>query len=211
MFLSDIGSFTRRLKSKTSLEILQAFLHRFTFKFIYLDCLLMLELSKLPVFSDRLIRGRGVVRSATAEDINEMSLCEGKPPHVFKERFERGDFAVVGLIDGQLVGYEWFSTRDYFYDEHFQFGFDMEPGQVLIYDGFINAEYRLTGFFPKFYQFLARKMVEMNLTTVISLVDVNNRLAKNTSFRSGFKHVATYWIVKLGKHRFTHKSQVTQK
>jgi hypothetical protein len=206
----DIDSFTRRLQSKTFLELVQALLYRFTAKFIYLDCLLMLELPKLPVFSDRLIRGRGQVREAVAADIDEMSLCEGKPSHLFKERFERGDFAVVGLIDGKVVGYEWFSTRDYYYDEHYHFGFKLEPGHVFAYDGYISVEYRVTGFYPKFKQFLAQKMVEMNLTTVVCLVDVNNRVAKNTCLRSGFKHIATYWVAKLGRHRFSLKSQVNQ-
>ncbi len=207
----DMGSFARRLKSKTSLELVQAVFIRFTAKFIYLDCLLLLELSQLPVFSDRLIRGRGQVREAVAGDIHGMSLCEGKPPHLFKERFERGDFAVVGLIDGKVVGYEWFSIRDYYYDEHYHFGFNLEPGHVFAYDGYISVEYRVTGFYPKFKQFLAQKMVEMNLTTVVCLVDVNNRVAKNTCLRSGFKHIATYWVVKLAGYRFSVKSQVKPK
>src|SRR5207244_577166 len=90
------------------LLLAQALLRRVPLRPIDVGKLCFLQLNGLPTVPTTMLRGDADVRFATPDDLDALARLQDRKP-LFRRRFADGDRCVIAIIDGRIVGYEWFS------------------------------------------------------------------------------------------------------
>lgn len=194
---------TRGLRRRPLLVHLGSLLRLIPFRPLEINCLYLLEYNGLPPGHAGLLRGPAEVRSATPEDLAALAKVQ-RLPEAFLRRFEAKDECAVAVVDGRVVGYQWFCTRPCYVEERYAYKIEVPPDSVYEYDVFILPDHRLAGIWFKFHCLYLRELMErLQRRRIIGLVDYGNRLAMNTHLRFGFqlyRRVVVFRI--LGKSFF---------
>jgi GNAT superfamily N-acetyltransferase len=142
----------------------------------------LLSLSETP---GNYMRGFGEVREGTTADVEAMRLLEDKK-NLFIRRFEEGEFCVVAVHEGQLVGYEWFSDKEFHYEDRFKYRLEIPADTLYAYDGFIKREYRLRGIWVLFQSYILERLKLVGRKKIITMVDYGNDASLKAHLRFGF-------------------------
>lgn len=175
---------------------LQIVLRHLPGRFVYVDhlCLLRFDGLPLPLPPPALQRARG--------DIPAMAACQGKPEALFERRFAVGNRAVVALVGGNIVGYEWYCVDPVYDEDTYKFRIEIPPHGIYAFDAYIRPEYRLRGVWIWFKKYLAELMGEHSWTSVVAFVDFNNAMSLNTHLRYGFVPYRGVWVIRVFDRRW---------
>jgi hypothetical protein len=203
MRLTRVLDFASKLRRRPLLVNVRRLLQRIPLQPLDINCLYFLEHSGLPTQRPHVCRGRAEIRSADQEDLEGMARCQNTPL-AFMNRFGSNDYCVVALVDGRIVGYEWFSVKPLCVEERYSYAITVPSDAIYAYDAFIVPEYRLGGIWLKFNSVYVRElMCRLSRKKIITTIDYGNRVSMNTHLRFGFKIWRVVFIIKvLGKSFF---------
>lgn len=186
----------RQVLRRPLLLNLRSVLLRIPFQPLDVNCLYFLEYVGLPPQA-HVRRGRAEVRRATPQDLERLSWCEDKKP-TFLNRFRANDECAVALIDGRVVGYQWFCERPVYREERYACRIELPPDAVYEYDIFILPEHRLAGLWFKFHCLYLRDLMQRReRRRVIGMVDYGMRLSMTTHLRFGFTLFHRIVVIKV--------------
>lgn len=189
----QMGQFPRRSLLVTARNLLQ----RVPFKPLDINCLYFLEYPGIPRQDATLGRARCEVRRATEGDLQGLAKCQNTPD-VFLKRFETKDHCVVAVVDGRIVGYEWFCDKPAHLEERYTYRIAIPRYGIYAYDAYILPDYRLSGIWLKFKAVYLRDLMQsLHRRKIITMVDHGNHLSMNTHLRFGFRLVRKVFILKL--------------
>jgi GNAT superfamily N-acetyltransferase len=187
------------LRHTPSLLLAQKVLRRVPFRPVDVGKLCFLRLEGIPQIVPGLLRGPGLVRAATLDDLDALETFRSRRD-VFLDRFNEGDRCVVAEIAGRIVGYEWFCDRDIHEETAWGYRIVIPAGYVYAYDAFIDPRYRNSGIWLRFKAYLADLMRETGHIGVLTFVDYGNWPSLRTHLRFGFKADTEVFVIKiLGK------------
>ena len=176
----------RVLRRRPLLLNVRSLLQRIPFKPLDVNCLYFLEYVGIPPEHPGALRGRAEVRRATLEDLEGLTRCQDKRLE-FLNRFQANDQCAVAVLDGRIVGYQWFCDRAVYVEERYSCPIEVPADAVYEYDIFILPEHRLAGLWFKFHcLYLSQLMRQRQRQRIIGMVDYGMRLSMNTHLRFGF-------------------------
>jgi GNAT superfamily N-acetyltransferase len=168
------------------LLLAQKLLRRVPLRPVDIGQLCFLQLNGVPRVPAAMRRGHADVRLATADDIPAMARLQNKAA-MFRDRLAQGDRCVVALVDGTIVGYEWFSENTFHLEAAWGYRITIPGGFVYAYDAFIDPAYRNTGVWLRFKAYLAEWMAATGKQGVLTFVDYGNWPSLRTHLRFGFQ------------------------
>ena len=187
----------RHLRRRPLLLNVRSLLQRIPFKPLDINCLYFLEYAGIPPLQPGFLRGRAEIRRGTLDDLEGLTQCQDKR-RAFLKRFEANDHCAVAVIDGRVVGYQWFCARPLYVEERYACTIEVPPDAVYEYDIFIVPEHRLAGLWFKFHCLYLRELMgRLHRQRVIAMVDYGMRLAMNTHLRFGFTLVRRVVVIQI--------------
>jgi hypothetical protein len=193
----------RQLRRRPLLVNLRSVLERIPFRLLEINCLYFLEYGSVPPQHANFLRGRVEIRRATLEDLDDLTKC--KPiRRAFLKRFKANDACAVAVLDGRIIGYQWFCVKPVYVEERYAYQIEVPPDTIYTYDIFILPEHRLAGIWFKFHCLYLRELMQrLHRQKIIGMVDYGNRLAMSTHLRFGFKLFRSVFVIKVfGKSFF---------
>jgi GNAT superfamily N-acetyltransferase len=198
---------TRGLRRRPLLVNLRSLLQRIPFKPLDINCLYFLEYVGIPPQHANFLRGRAEVRSATLQDLEGLTKCQNKLL-TFLKRFKSDDYCVVAVLDGRIVGHQWFCDKPFHVEEVYSYKIEVPPDAIYAYDIFILPEHRLAGIWFKFHCLYLRELMQkLQRHKIIGMVEYGSRLSMNTHLRFGFKLFRRVLVIKMfGKSMFIRRT-----
>ena len=144
-----------------------------------------------------MLRGPAKVREGRVGDLEGLALLGEASSEEFARRVVAGDRFAVAVVDGRIIGYEWFSTSAHQMAEPFHYRIEIPQDSVYTFNAFILPEYRLGGVWLKLKAYLAGLMQDLNRTRVLTYVEAGNRLSMNSHLRFGFKPCKKVFIINV--------------
>ena len=187
----------RLLRRRPLLLNVRSLLQRIPFKPLDVNCLYFLEYVGIPPEHPGSLRGRAEVRRGTLEDLDALTKCQDKRL-AFLNRFKANDQCAVAVLDGRIVGYQWFCDRPLYVEERYSCPIEVPRDTVYEYDIFIVPEHRLAGLWFKFHCLYLRDLMgRLDRQRVIGLVDYGMRLSMNTHLRFGFRLFRRVLVIQI--------------
>jgi L-amino acid N-acyltransferase YncA len=117
------------------------------------------------------------------------------------ERFADGDHCVLAEIDGHVVGYDWFSTRQEFMMREYHRAFTIPADAAYNYDAFVRADQRGRGLWAAIHtQLVETVRTSFGRRYVISAVDYGNATSMIVHLRFGYAlFEALHLVVAFGR------------
>jgi len=168
------------------LLLAQTLLRRVPLRPIDVGKLCFLQLNGVPNVPAAMLRGHADVRFATVDDLDALARLQNRKP-LFCRRFADGDRCVIAIIDGRIVGYEWFSDSPVHHDTGWGYRITIPGGYVYAFDAYIDPAYRNTGLWLRFKAHLAEWMAARGKQGVLTFVDYGNWPSLRTHLRFGFR------------------------
>jgi GNAT superfamily N-acetyltransferase len=173
------------LRETPGFLLLQKVVRRLPGKAADVGTLCFLRFDGIPNVPQQLVRGSCVVRPATVDDIDGLVRLQDKR-QLFLDRFSAGDLCVVAMLDGRIVGYEWFSDKPVHHEEAWGLRITVPGGFVYAYDAYIDRACRNTGVWLRFKAFLGEWMRLRDKRGVLTFVEYGNSPSLRTHLRFGF-------------------------
>ena len=180
----------------SGLKILQALFEKITFCPIKINLFYILIYEGIPFVSRE--RGPGEIKKGTIDDVESMCKLVNKK-YKYINRFKFGDNCVLGIIDGNIIGFEWYSTHPYHKEERTGYRIKIPNDSIYLYDAYIHEKYRIRGLWLKFKSYLAEIMRKTGKKRIITIIDFNNDLSIRTHERLGFKKFKFVLAMRLWK------------
>lgn len=197
----EFGKKLSRMKESPFL-LLQSALHKVPFtpvsihRFYLLECKDMTQMNHLPV------RGPGYIREAELKDVDEMGELENKH-ELLRKRLLENDYGAVAIVNGKIVAYSWFSDKAVHLEARYRYKIPIPSDSMYGYDLYIHPKYRMTGLWIKFMMYWDDLMRKRSRTTLISMIDYENRVSMNTHVRFGFRPFKDVYVVSaFGSRRY---------
>jgi GNAT superfamily N-acetyltransferase len=168
------------------LLLAQKLLRRVPLRPVDVGKLCFLQLNGLPKVPASMLRGHAQVRFATTGDLDQLARLQDKT-QVFRERFAEGDRCVIALVDGRIIGYEWFSESPVHHESAWGYHIAIPGGYVYAYDAYIDPAHRNTGVWLRFKAYLGEWMAARGKRGVLTFVDYGNWPSLRTHLRFGFE------------------------
>lgn len=173
-----------RFRSLPLLTKIHLVLKRIPFQPVEVSRFFVLSLDAFPErFASRRVGG---LRLATKEDIPKLCLLQNKP-EVFAGWLDRGEHCVVALAGDEIVGFNWFSSAEFYIEDLSGFRLAIPSDTIYAFDAFLKENYRLRGKWVQFLIFMKQWMDTAGKTRMITMVDFGNDPALKPLFRFGFK------------------------
>ena len=187
------------LRRTPSLLLAQKVLRRVPFRPVDVGKLCFLRLERIPQVVPGLLRGPGIVRAATVDDLDALVTFRNHRD-VFLDRFAGGDRCAVAEVGGRIVGYEWFCDGGIHEETAWGYRIVIPADYVYAYDAFIDPRYRNSGIWLRFKAYLGDLMRETGHIGVLTFVDYGNWPSLRTHLRFGFQPDTEVFVMKiLGK------------
>lgn len=189
-------SLIARLRGTPLFLLLQKALRQVPLRPIDIGKLCFLRLDKVPHVPGSHLRGAGIVRPGTLDDLDALVALRDQRT-VFLERFAAGDYCAVAEVGGRVIGYEWFCDRPIHREEAWGYRISIPDGFVYAYDAYIDPAYRNTGVWLRFKAYLGDLMTKLDKRGVLTFVDYGNRASLGTHLRFGFKPAVSVLTLKV--------------
>ena len=184
------------LRRTPVLLVVQRVLRLVPFKPVNFARLRFLTFEGVPRVPAALLRGRGTVRRATADDLEGLEQLQ-KRAGVFQKRFANGDRCVVAVVNDRIVGYEWFCDQTMHHETAWGLPIPIPAGFVYAYDAYIDPAYRNTGVWLRFKAHLGEWMIATGKQGVLTFVEDGNLPSLRTHVRFGFKPDQTVLAMRI--------------
>ena len=185
-----------RLRRTPPLLIVQKILRQVPFRPVDVGKLYFLQLDRVPQVPQSHLRGAGIVRRGTEDDLEGLVQLRDQRA-VFLDRFAAGDHCVVVVVGDRIVGYEWFCDREVHQEGSWGYRIAIPGGFIYAYDAYIDPAYRNTGVWLRFKAYLGDLMVASGKRGVLTFVDYGNLPSLRTHLRFGFKPATTVLAMKV--------------
>jgi len=186
-----------RLRRRPLLVNVRTVLDRVPFRPLDVNCLYFLEFDGVPAPHANLLRGRAEVRTASVDDLDGLTKCQNVR-RAFLNRFAAHDRCAVAVLDGRIIGYQWYCDRPVYFEERYSYAIEIASDAIYAYDIFILPEYRLAGLRFRFHCLYLRELMQkLGRQKIIGMVDYGNRLSMNTHLRFGFRLVRRVIVAKV--------------
>jgi len=179
------GTRLTQLARTPPLLLVQKLLRRVPLRPVDVGKLCFLELNGIPKVPASMLRGHVDVRFATPDDVDALAHLQNKTS-LFRQRFDDGDRCVIALVDGRIVGYEWFSENSPHHETGWGYDITIPGDYVYAYDAFIDPAFRNTGVWLRFKAHLAEWMAARGKSGVLTFVEYGNWPSLRTHLRFGF-------------------------
>lgn len=144
-------------------------------------------------------RGRGIeISEATPQTI--LATDFGRPAAVIAERLRIGSHCLLAHRDGQLVGFQWFTTRDYPEDE-VRCLFELRPEDRCAWDFdiFVMPEARAQPVFMRLWDACNARLRAQGVTLSLSRINAFNSASVRAHARMGARTIAASAFITLGR------------
>lgn len=125
------------------------------------------------------------IKKGSFNDIKELVCCQNKED-IFLKRFKSGDYCLLAVVDGKVVGYEWFCTGSKHIEERYGFKITIPENALYAYDAFISPDYRKKGIWSQLISASSDIMCSKGKDIIISLVEYGNEASMNAHTRFSF-------------------------
>ena len=186
------------------LLLAQKVLRRVPFRPVDVGKLCFLQLNGLPKVPPAMLRGHADVRFASADDLDALARLQDKKA-LFRTRFAEGDRCIIALVDGRVVGYEWFSDSAVHHETAWGYRITIPGGYIYAYDAYIDPAYRNTGVWLRFKSYLAEWMGACGKRGVLTFVDYGNWPSLRTHLRFGFEPTEDVFALRVAGLRLFRK------
>jgi GNAT superfamily N-acetyltransferase len=194
----------RQLARTPPLLLTQKLVRRVPLRPIDVGKLCFLQLNSVPSVPPSMLRGHADVRFATADDLEALAQLQDKRA-LFEHRFGEGDRCVVALVDGRVIGYEWFSDGPVHRETGWDYPIAVPRGYVYAYDAYIDPAFRNTGVWLRFKAYLAEWMTARGKRGVLTFVDYGNWPSLRTHLRFGFQPTESVLALRIAGLRLFRK------
>jgi GNAT superfamily N-acetyltransferase len=188
------------------LLLAQKVLRRVPLRPVDVGKLCFLRLNGVPRVPRALLRGKALVRFATVDDLGRLAQLHDKTP-LFSARFAAGDRCLVALVQGRVIGYEWFSDNPVHHETAWGYQIAIPDGLIYAYDAYIDPPYRNTGVWLRFKAHLAEWMAARGKHGVLTFVDYGNWPSLRTHLRFGFEPTETVLALRIVGLRLFHRAR----
>lgn len=130
-------------------------------------------------------RGPGEIRLGTKEEVESVGLANHRS-EMFLSRYDAGDRCMVAVVGDRIVGYEWLCCGDQHREERYLYRIRIPSGSMYCYNAHIDPQYRISGIWLKFKNYIGGLMRENGKDRIITLIDYDNIMSINTHIRFGF-------------------------
>ena len=178
------------------LLLAQKLLRRVPLRPVDIGKLCFLQLNGVPRVPNAMLRGRADVRFATVNDLDALAALQDKAP-LFRARFAEGDRCLVALVNGRIIGCEWFSDKPVHHEMAWGYQIAIPGGYVYAYDAYIDPAYRNTGIWLRFKAHLAEWMTARGKHGVLTFVDYGNWPSLRTHIRFGFEPTESVFALRV--------------
>lgn len=186
-----------RLADRSPFGVFRSAVEHLSLRRVRVGRLCLLRLEGRPVVPRTMLRGPAKVREGRVGDLEGLALLGEASREEFARRVVAGDRFAVAVVDGRIIGYEWFSTNAFQMAEPFHYRIEIPQDSVYAFNAFILPEYRLGGVWLKLKAYLAGLMQDLNRTRVLTYVEAGNRLSMNSHLRFGFKPCKKVFIINV--------------
>ena len=186
----------KELARTPPLLLAQTLLRRVPLRPIDIGKLCFLQLNRVPEVPPAMLRGDADVRFATAGDLEALATLQDREV-LFRRRFAEGDRCVIAVVDGRIVGYEWFSDNPVHQETGWGYRIMIPGGYVYAYDAYIDPSHRNTGLWLRFKAHLAEWMAARGKCGVLTFVDYGNWPSLRTHLRFGFRPTTSVLAVRI--------------
>ena len=160
---------------------------------------------EFPGTTAKTMRSSVNVRKGELTDIEGMCLLENKED-LFRKRFAQGELSVVAVHDGEVVGYEWFSTKPMHVEERFNYQLEIPEDTIFAFDALIKREYRLRGIWLLFQKFKLETGNALGRQKIMTMVDYGNNPSLKAHLRFGYRVIRNVLRVRVfSKNYFLEK------
>jgi hypothetical protein len=184
------------VRRRPRLLVAQRVLRLMPFRPVDIGRLLFLRLDGVPRVSPALLRGCGTVRRATLDDLDGLVRLQHSAA-VLQERFARGDWCAVAVVNQRIVGYEWFCEQAVHHETAWGLSIPIPSGFVYAYDAYIDPRFRNTGLWLRFKAYLGDWMGATDKRGVLTFVEDGNLPSLRTHLRFGFRPANTVLAMKI--------------
>ncbi len=196
----------RNLRKDPPFIIFQTILDKATLRSLQISRSFFLLYNGIPTVKN--LRGPGEVRKGTSADIDGLAALENKRD-IFSRRFSTKEHCMVAVINGEIVGYEWFTDKPYHLEERYSYRINIPADSIYAYDAYILTRYRMCGFWLKFKGHMAGSMKDLRRYRIITMIDYENSLSMNTHLRFGFTPFKRIFVIRiLGKSFFRENNKL---
>ena len=142
-----------------------------------------------------------VVAEATERAIHETDF--GRPAHVISQRLAAGARCLLATKNDTLVGFQWFTTRDYPEDE-VRCVFEVRPQDHCAWDFdiFVHPEYRTQPVFLRLWDQCNALLRAEGITLSLSRINAFNTESLRAHGRLGATPIAAATFLLAGKWQF---------
>jgi GNAT superfamily N-acetyltransferase len=188
------------------LLLAQKLLRRVPLRPVDVGKLCFLQLDGLPKVPPSMLRGHADVTFATLDDLDALAALQDKKA-LFRERFAEGDRCIIALVDGRVVGYEWFSEHEVHHEAAWGYHITIPGGYIYAYDAYIDPAYRNTGVWLRFKAYLAEWMRSSGKRGVLTFVDYGNWPSLRTHLRFGFEPTENVFALRVASLRLFRRAR----
>ena len=206
MTWSSLKARTATLAQTPRLLLAQKLLRRVPLRPVDVGKLCFLRLKGVPQVPRALLRGRADVRFATAADLDLLAQLHDRTP-LFRARFADGDRCLVALVNGRVVGYEWFSDKPVHHETAWGYAIAIPGGFIYAYDAYIEPQYRNTGIWLRFKAHLGEWMAACGKQGVLTFVEYGNWPSLRTHLRFGFEPTESVFALRVMGVRLFRKAR----
>lgn len=136
------------------------------------------------------------VRVATSEDLDGLVACRDKR-NTFIKRFACNDICLVASNEGQIVGYEWFSTRSEQIEERYGYAIPIPPDAIYAYDAYVAESARGQGVWTRIMAATGLLLKTSARQKLIAHIDLGNLESVAAHARLGFRPVRAYLYLRI--------------
>ncbi len=183
----------RALLQRHPMALVEAVLHRIPFRPIRAEYFERLELREPPT---PLAEGEIQVRAADLRDVDLLVRCRGRNSN-FDSRFREGEHCLVATVDGAIVGYEWFSSKDRHTEERFRYSFPIPSDAIYAYDAYTSETHRGRGVWRGIIAGSAELLRRGRRRRVVSHVDFGNDTSMTAHAKVGFRPIGRFLYLDL--------------
>lgn len=163
---------------------IETLLNKLPFHAVRVRRFYMLQLDEVPLIEEKHIYC--YVREGTHDDIDGLSKIDNKKD-IFRERLISGEHLIVGIHEGKIVGYQWFSDKSYHIEGRYQYRIDIPSDTFYVYDAFTVPEYRGKGWWINSTKYLIEIMKGMKKRMLICGIDHYNIYSVKMCCRFGYR------------------------
>jgi len=192
--LKDFFTKLNKLRKKPIFLILQTVLSKISFEKIKIAVFYELRFDGAPMHVNA--KKTVEIKKGGISDIEKLVSCQNKKD-IFLKRFKSGENCLLAIVDGQVVGYEWFCTGAKHIEERYGYEITIPAKVMYAYDAYVLPTYRKQKIWSQLLEASSKLMTENNKTGILSFVDYGNDISLNVHKKFGFLQVKSILFLKF--------------